>query len=247
MWANNEVGTIQPIHQIVELARAHQIPVHSDAVQAVGQVEVDFAASGLTAMSVSGHKLGGPVGVGALLATRDASLVPVQHGGGQERSVRSGTLNAPAIRALAVALADAIDTLPQRAAHLATLRDALIDGVLATVPGAVLSGPPPGPGRLPANAHLRFPGAEGESLLFLLDSAGVQVSTGSACQAGVPSASHVVLAMGVEETEARGSLRFSVGATSTLADVDAALAALPEAVQRARAAGLATRTPRPAS
>lgn len=238
MWANNEVGTLQPIRDVVRLARGYGIPVHSDAVQAVGQVPVDFAASGLTAMTISGHKVGGPVGVGGLLATRDAPLVPVQHGGGQERAVRSGTLDAPAIRALAVAVAEATDDLGGRATRLAALRDALVEGVLDRVPGAVLSGPPLGPDRLPANAHLRFEGTEGDSLLYLLDAAGVRVSTGSACQAGVPRPSHVLLAMGVDEVEARGALRFTVGWTSTRADVDLALDALPGAVERARVAGI---------
>ena len=241
MWANNEVGTIQPVAEVVQLARPHGIPVHSDAVQAVGQVPVDFAASGLDAMTVSGHKLGGPVGVGALVARRDAPLTPVLHGGGQERGVRSGTLDAPAIRAFGVAVAEAVAQREERAAHVAALRDALVAGVRERVPGAVLSGPEPAPAtRLPGNAHFTFPGAEGDSLLYLLDSAGVQASTGSACQAGVPQPSHVLLAMGVPEHDARGALRFSLGATSTPDDVARLLDALPAAVERARAAGLAS-------
>ncbi|MCB7138018.1 cysteine desulfurase family protein [Cellulosimicrobium marinum] len=259
MWANNEVGTLQPVHEVVQLARPHGVPVHSDAVQAVGQVPVDFAASGLDAMTVSGHKLGGPLGVGALVARRDAPLTPVLHGGGQERGVRSGTLDTPAIRAFGVAVADAVARRDERAAHLASLRDALVAGVRRTVPDAVLSGPDPADGaaeRLPGNAHFTVPGAEGDSLLYLLDSAGVQASTGSACQAGVPQPSHVLLAMGVDETDARGALRFTLGETSTPDDVAQLLDALPAAVDRARAAGLAsaparprhtTRAPRPAA
>lgn len=255
MWANNEVGTLQPVHEVVQLARPHGIPVHSDAVQAVGQVPVDFAASGLDAMTVSGHKLGGPVGVGALVARRDAPLTPVLHGGGQERGVRSGTLDVPAIRAFGVAVADAVAHREERARHLAALREELVAGVRRLVPDAVLSGPEPAPAdgepdgavpdrevpeRLPGNAHFTFPGAEGDSLLYLLDSAGVQASTGSACQAGVPQPSHVLLAMGVPEPVARGALRFSLGVTSTADDVAHLLDALPAAVDRARAAGLAS-------
>ncbi|WP_264029841.1 cysteine desulfurase family protein [Cellulosimicrobium sp. SH8] len=245
MWANNEVGTLQPVQEVVQLARPHGIPVHSDAVQAVGQVPVDFAASGLDAMTVSGHKLGGPVGVGALVARRDAPLTPVLHGGGQERGVRSGTLDAPAIRAFGVAVAEAVAHREERAAHLRGLRDELVAGVRERVPDALLSGPEPGSGgpaavRLPGNAHFTFPGAEGDSLLYLLDSAGVQASTGSACQAGVPQPSHVLLAMGVPEQDARGALRFTLGATSTPDDVARLLDALPRAVERARAAGLAS-------
>ncbi|WP_371870622.1 cysteine desulfurase family protein [Isoptericola cucumis] len=244
MWANNEVGTVQPVRDVVRLAHQHGIPVHTDAVQAVGQVEVDFAASGVDAMTVTGHKVGGPVGVGALLARRDLPIEAVLHGGGQERGVRSGTLDMPAIRAFAVALAEAVASHPQRAAQLAALRDALVAGVRRVAPEAVLRGPDPSrfvdgvPARLPANAHFTFPGAEGDSLLYLLDSAGVQASTGSACQAGVPQPSHVLLAMGVPEADARGALRFSLGTTSQAADVDRLVAALPQVVDRARAAGL---------
>ncbi|MCK9795876.1 cysteine desulfurase [Isoptericola sp. 4D.3] len=250
MWANNEVGTLQPVRDVVRLAHQHGVPVHTDAVQAVGQVEVDFAASGVDALTVTGHKLGGPLGVGALLARRDLPIEAVLHGGGQERGVRSGTLDAPAIRAFAVALAEAVAARPERAATLAALRDALVAGVRAADPEAVLRGPEPapfpagGPGevpaRLPGNAHFTFPGAEGDSLLYLLDSAGVQASTGSACQAGVPQPSHVLLAMGVPELDARGALRFTLGATSTRDDVARLLAALPQVVERARAAGLVT-------
>ncbi|MCA5895218.1 cysteine desulfurase [Isoptericola sp. NEAU-Y5] len=246
MWANNEVGTVQPVRDVVRLAHQHGIPVHTDAVQAVGQVEVDFAASGVDALTVTGHKLGGPLGVGALLARRDLPLEAVLHGGGQERGVRSGTLDAPAIRAFAVAVADAVDQQPERAVALAALRDALVAGVRRADPEAVLRGPEPradggaggAPARLPGNAHFTFPGTEGDSLLYLLDSAGVQASTGSACQAGVPQPSHVLLAMGVPELDARGALRFTLGATSTRDDVDALLAALGQVVERARAAGL---------
>ncbi|ACZ31424.1 aminotransferase class V [Xylanimonas cellulosilytica DSM 15894] len=241
MLANNEVGTIQPVREVVRIAHQHGVPVHTDAVQAVGQVEVDFAGLGVDALTLTGHKVGGPVGVGALLARRDLPIEAVQHGGGQERGVRSGTLDVPAIRAFAVAAADAATTHTERAAHLAGLRDALVAGVRAAVPDAVLRGPDPATSsglRLPGSAHFTFPDAEGDSLLYLLDSAGVQASTGSACQAGVPQPSHVLLAMGVPEHEARGALRFSLGVTSTPDDVAALVAALPTVVARAQAAGL---------
>lgn len=241
MWANNEVGTLQPLAPVVALARAHGVPVHADAVQAVGQVPVDLAASGLDALTVSGHKVGGPPGVGALLARRDLALVPVLHGGGQERGVRSGSLDVPAIAAFAVAVERAVEARAETAARLGALRDALVAGVRAAVPDAVLRGPADPADRLPANAHFTFPGCEGDSLLYLLDTAGVECSTGSACQAGVPQPSHVLLAMGLDEADARGALRFSLGRPSTQDDVDALLAALPGVVERARAAGLAGR------
>lgn len=238
MWANNEVGSIQPIPEIVELAHAAGVPVHSDAVQAFGSLPINFKASGLDAMSVSGHKIGGPVGVGALLLGRAVKLTPVQHGGGQERDVRSGTLDTASIAAFAAAAEAVTVSLPEESARITALRDRLIDGVRRSIPEAVLRGAPDG-GRLPGNAHFTFPGCEGDSLLFLLDLAGVESSTGSACTAGVPRPSHVLLAMGLDEETARGAQRFSLGHTSTEADVDALLSALPDAYSRARAAGMA--------
>ncbi|MCU1518343.1 MAG: cysteine desulfurase [Pseudarthrobacter sp.] len=238
MWANNEVGSIQPIPAIVELAHAAGVPVHSDAVQAFGSLPVSFKGSGLDAMSISGHKIGGPVGVGALLLGRAVKLTPVQHGGGQERDVRSGTLDTASIAAFAAAAGAAAAGLPGESARISGLRDRLIDGVLRSIPEAVLRGAP-GEGRLPGNAHFTFPGCEGDSLLFLLDLAGVESSTGSACTAGVPRPSHVLLAMGLDEETARGAQRFSLGHTTTDADVDALLAALPDAYARARTAGMA--------
>lgn len=238
MWANNEVGTIQPIGRVVELAHAAGVPVHSDAVQAFGSVPVDFRDSGLDAMSISGHKIGGPVGVGALLLGRAVKLTPVQHGGGQERDVRSGTLDTASIAAFAAAAEAVTAGLQTEAARIAALRDRLIAGVSERVPEAILRGAPGG-GRLPGNAHFTFPGCEGDSLLFLLDLAGVESSTGSACTAGVPRPSHVLLAMGLDEETARGAQRFSLGHASTEADVDALLKALPEAYARARQAGMA--------
>jgi len=185
MWANNEVGVVQPIAELAALAREHGIPFHTDAVQAAGQLPVDFAASGADAMTVTGHKFGGPVGAGALLLARGVQPVPVLHGGGQESEVRSGTLDAPAIRAFAVAAAVMAGRRDEEAARLAKLRDDLIAQVTAAVPDAILNGPPAGPGRLPGNAHFSFPGCEGDALLMLLDAKGIACSTGSACTAGV--------------------------------------------------------------
>ncbi len=246
MWANNEVGTVQPIAEIAAVAHEFAIPVHSDAVQAAGQVEVDFAASGLDLLSISGHKVGGPQGVGALLARRDAALVPLTHGGGQERQLRSGTLDVPAIRGFAVATRHATANLAAEAQRLVVLRDRLIRGAQEAGYGVRVSGgwePGDGTRRLPGNAHLLLPGCDGDSLLYLLDAAGIECSTGSACQAGVPQPSHVLLAMGVPEQQARGALRLSLGHTSTGADIDAFLAALPAAVERAQRAQVATSTP----
>ena len=231
-------GTIQPVSRIVELAHAAGVPVHSDAVQAFGSLPVDFKASGLDAMSISGHKIGGPVGVGALLLGRAVKLTPVQHGGGQERDVRSGTLDTASIAAFAAAAEKAAAPRATESTRIAGLRDRLIDGVLERVPEAVLRGAA-GNGRLPGNAHFTFPGCEGDSLLFLLDLAGVESSTGSACTAGVPRPSHVLLAMGLDEETARGAQRFTLGHASVEGDVDALLAALPDAYGRARQAGMA--------
>jgi len=245
MWANNEVGTVQPIAEIAAVAHAFGIPVHSDAVQAAGQVEVDFAKSGLDLMSVSGHKVGGPQGVGALLVRRDATLVPLSHGGGQERQLRSGTLDTPAIRGFAVAMQHATANRVAASERLIALRDKLIRGAQDAGFGVQVTGDwEPGDGirRLPGNAHLLVPGCDGDSLLYLLDAAGVECSTGSACQAGVPQPSHVLLAMGMPEQQARGALRLTLGHTSTAADVEAFLAALPAAVERAQRAQVATST-----
>jgi cysteine desulfurase len=237
MWANNEVGTVQPVAELAAVAREQGIPFHSDAVQAAGQLPVSLAGSGASALTITAHKIGGPVGTGALLVTRRTDLVPVLHGGGQERDVRSGTLDAPAIRAFAVAVEIATTRRADEAKRLAALRDDLIAQVLAAVPDAILNGAPPGPGRLPGNAHFSFPGCEGDALLMLLDAKGIACSTGSACTAGVAQPSHVLLAMAADEARARGSLRFSLGHSSTQADVDALGAVIGEAVERARRAG----------
>jgi cysteine desulfurase len=240
MWANNEVGTVQPIAKLTEIARMYGVPIHSDAVQAIGQLRVDFAAAGLDAMTVTGHKIGGPIGVGVLLLGHDLTPVPVLHGGGQERDIRSGTLDTPAIAALAAAAELAVKRQPERAERLVGLREDLIRRVFEVVPEAVLNGDPGRDleARLPGNAHLSFPGCEGDALLMLLDARAIECSTGSACSAGIAQPSHVLLAMGQAEERARGSLRFSLGHTSTQADVDALVDAIPAVVERARRAGM---------
>jgi cysteine desulfurase len=240
-WANNEIGTVQPIAALARLAAQAGVPFHTDAVQAVGQIPVDFAASGAAALTLTGHKLGGPVGVGALLLGRDVAATPLLHGGGQERDVRSGTLDTAGIAAFAVAVEMAVKGRAEYAARVGALRDDLVRRVLEAVPDAIYNGDPVD--RLPGNAHFSFPGCEGDALLMLLDAQGIACSTGSACSAGVAQPSHVLLAMGADDDRARSSLRFTLGHTSTGADVDALLAALPGAVERARRA-TAWKTPR---
>jgi len=242
MWANNEVGTVQPVREVVEAAQAAGVPVHCDAVQAVGALDVDFAASGLDALTMTGHKIGGPVGAGALLLRGGLDLVPLQHGGGQERGVRSGTLDVPAILALSVSAEVMCDQRSWSAPRVAGLRDRLVSAVVEAVPGAILRGDPDPAGRLPGNAHFTFPGCEGDSLLYLLDARGIECSTGSACQAGVARPSHVLTAMGLDDATSRGALRFSLGHTSSERDVDALAAAIGPVVERARTAGLASLT-----
>ena len=241
MWANNEVGTVQPVAEVVEIAHAYDIPVHTDAVQAVGQVLVDFAACGVDALTLTAHKAGGPYGVGALVVRRDLAVTPQLHGGGQERDIRSGTIDTPAIAAFATAVELAVKHQPAHALRVAGLRDDLVREVREQVDGALLNGDPDTglTHRLPGNAHLTFPGCEGDSLLMLLDARGIATSTGSACSAGVPQPSHVLLAMGCDEEQARSSLRLSLGHTSTRTDVDAFAEAIAPVVGRARAAGIA--------
>ncbi|MEU3753770.1 cysteine desulfurase family protein [Streptomyces olivoreticuli] len=238
MWANNEIGTVMPVRELSAVAAEFGIPLHADAVQAFGQLDVDFAASGLAAMTVSGHKVGGPYGIGALLLGRQYAPVPLLHGGGQERHVRSGTLDVPAVAAFAVAGTLAAGRRADFAREVGALRDDLVAAVRAAVPDAVLGGDPDPAGRLPANAHFSFPGCEGDSLLLLLDAQGIECSTGSACTAGVAQPSHVVLATGTAPDLARGTLRFSLGHTSTKADVAAVAEAIGPVVERARSAGL---------
>jgi len=235
MWANNEVGTVQPVPAYAALAGSRGVPLHTDAIQAVGQVPVDFAASGAAALAISGHKLGGPTGVGALLLGREVPCTPLLHGGGQERDVRSGTLDVAGIAAFATALEIAVKKQAEYAARIGGLRDDLVARVGQTVPDAVYNGDPVE--RLPGNAHFSFPGCEGDALLLLLDAQGIACSTGSACSAGIAQPSHVLLAMSADDDRARSSLRLTLGHTSTAQDVNALIAALPGVVERARRAG----------
>lgn len=251
LWANNEVGTVQPVEEVARLTARAGVPLHVDAIAAYGQLPIDVhgvrratdapRGGGLVALSVSAHKIGGPAGIGALVLDRSVAVEPLIHGGGQQRKVRSGTQDVAAAASFAAAASAIAARLEDDAERMAALRDRLIAGALAAVPEARLSGDPDPAGRLPGNAHFSFAGCEGDSLLFLLDAAGVSVSTGSACQAGVPEPSHVLMAMGRTEADARGALRVTIGHSSTGADVDAFLAALPAAYAQASRAGLAAR------
>lgn len=246
IWANNEVGTIQPVERIAELAAENSLPLHIDAVAACGHETINFSQlrstsgatgdAGLVALSISGHKFGSVPGVGALIVSRHAQLLPLIHGGGQQRGLRSGTMDAPAITSLAVALNETAAHQHQEELRLEALRDKTIAGIRAIVPDAVLSGDPTN--RLSHNVNFTFPGCQSDSLLFLLDAQGISVSTGSACQAGVAEPSHVLLAMGHDERGATSALRITLGHTTTEDDIDAFLAALPDAVERARRAGI---------
>ena len=249
MWANNEVGTVQPIPEIAAIAAEYGIPVHSDAVQAFGAVPIDFHASGVATLAISGHKIGGPMGIGALVATRAVQMTPVLHGGGQERSVRSGTIDAPAIAGFAEAAVHSVENLPEESARIAALRNELVAAISALIPQAHLSGENPlteeypGQKRLPGNAHFTFENAEGDTLLFLLDMQGISSSTGSACNAGVTRPSHVLMAMGMNEDTARSAQRFTLGHSTTGADIARLIAALPAAYEQAAKAGLSSQLP----
>ncbi|KQX07169.1 MULTISPECIES: cysteine desulfurase family protein [unclassified Leifsonia] len=251
LWANNEVGTIQPIAEIAGLAARHGVPLHLDAVAAYGHVPIDFASLrsesgaapgvGLVALSVSAHKIGGPVGIGALVLSRTAALEALIHGGGQQRQVRSGTQDVAAAVSFAAASGTVIPVMEAESARVLALRDRLVAGVVAAVPTVSVNGDQDASGHLPGTAHFAFPGCQGDSLLFLLDASGVSVSTGSACQAGIPEPSHVLLAMGRDDETARSALRVTLGRTTTEDDVDAFVAALPAAYAQAARAGLAGR------
>lgn len=246
--ANNEAGTINDAAMLASSTAQALVPLHLDAVAALGHLPLSFRALrgeapdsvGLVAMSVAGHKIGAPVGVGALVVARTARLSALLRGGAQQRGLRAGTQDVAGAAAFATALELAESERETETARLATMRDRLIDGILARVPQAELLGD--GSRRLPGNAHILFPGAVGESLLFLLDMAGIAASTGSACQAGVAEPSHVVMAMGRSEQDARSALRFTLGRTSTDADVDAVLASIGEAYLRASGSGSAARS-----
>ena len=234
MHSNNEVGTIQPISEVVRLASKYKVPVHSDAIQSFGKVPLSFSELGLFAMTLSAHKVGGPVGVGALILKKGVDITPILHGGGQERDIRSGTLNAPGIVAFSVAAQAAHRNREKNSIYVAALRESLLDTIKNDIPDAVLNG---GPGeRLPGILNVRFPNTESDSLLLLFDSEGIACSTGSACTAGVQQASHVLMAMGLLEREARSSLRFSLSAENSKGDIDYFHTCIKRVIERARAA-----------
>jgi cysteine desulfurase len=240
--ANNEAGTVNDAAALCAAAAQAGVPLHLDAVAAFGHVPVSFRSwrgdargrAGLVALSISAHKIGGPAGVGALVVSRAAELTALVHGGGQQRRLRAGTQDVAGAAAFAIAAELADAERESESARLGALRDRLVRGIRESVPGAELLGDPHD--RVPGNAHVLFSGASGETLLFLLDRAGIAVSTGSACQAGVPEPSHVVLAMGRTDAEARQVLRLTLGRTTAAADVETVLAVLPGIVERARAA-----------
>ena len=234
MWVNNETGAIWDIPTIAKLANQHGIPVHSDAVAAFGHTPISFAGSGLAAMSISGHKLGAPIGVGALLVSRNQKPISLIHGGGQERGLRSGTMNYPHALSLAKAAVLAIEDMTEREAKLKALRDQLEAELLAQIPQAkkTISGP-----RIDHTASFILPGAQSDSLLFLLDQKGISVSAGSACQAGVLGASHVLLAMGYDESEASSVIRVSLGHSTTESDIQLFTSAIAEVYSTALRAG----------
>lgn len=236
MYANNEVGTVQPIARLAALARAQGIPFHTDAVQAAGWLPLDTAALGVDALSISGHKLGAPKGNGALFVRGRVLVEPLVHGGGQERGRRSGTENVAGAVALATALALPRET--DAALHVSALRDGFIDAVLAGVPGAILTGHPTE--RLPSVASFCFPGTSGESVLLELERQGVICSSGSACAAGSDAPSPVLLAMGVEPETAQTAVRFSFDSTITAAELQEAAAAVRTAVGSVRSLGTPT-------
>jgi cysteine desulfurase len=230
MHSNNELGSIQPIVEIVKIAG--DIPVHTDAVQSFGKVEFDFAALDVTAATISAHKIGGPLGVAALVLKRGLDLTPVLHGGGQEREIRSGTLNAPAIVAFTAAAEYAISNMNNNFQQIRELRDYFIAGLKNCVPDVSInsiSDP-----ALPGIVNATFPGTESDALLLLLDTEGISASAGSACSAGVPRPSHVLVALGLSESDADASLRISIGTTNTKSEIDQVLAVMPSVVERAR-------------
>ena len=236
MAANNETGVIQPIAEVVELAKTHSIPVHCDAVQSFGKVPLSFSELGLTALTLSAHKIGGPLGIGVLVLRRALEIPALLHGGGQEREIRSGTLNAPSILAFAAAVKESVETFEVRNTRVNQIRDLFAKQVLEIIPDAYINGIEAA--RLPGIINLTFPGTESDTLLLLLDAEGISCSTGSACSAGVQRPSHVLLAMGHDDRSARSSLRFSLGATSTFEEIDETLRVLPAVIERGRMANL---------
>ena len=230
MHSNNELGSIQPISQVVEIAG--DIPVHTDAVQSFGKVEFNFDSLGVSAATISAHKLGGPLGVAALVLKHGIDLAPLLHGGGQEREIRSGTINAPGIVAFARAAEIAISNREENFKKIRVLRDQLISGIKRVVPDAIINSPVDP--ALPGVVNISIPDTESDALLLLLDSEGISASAGSACSAGVPRPSHVLVAMGIPEELADASLRISIGATNTSSEIDQVISVLPSVVERAR-------------
>ena len=235
MHSNNEVGTLQPISQVVAIADEFAIPVHSDAVQSLGKVPLSFKELGLFAMTISAHKVGGPIGVGALVLRKGVDITPILHGGGQERDIRSGTLNSAGIVAFSAAVQSAIRDLDTNAAKIRNLRTKLIAALQSEVSDVKLNGVLEGE-TLPGIANISFPRTESDSLLLLFDAEGIACSTGSACSAGVQEASHVLMAMGMDEKEARSSLRFSLGTANTDTDIEYLQTCIKRVIDRARAA-----------
>lgn len=235
MWSNNETGVLTDLRRVVDLAKIHSIPVHTDAVAAFGHTDVNFFP-GLTAMSLSAHKVGGPVGVGALIVSRDAKLTSIQQGGGQERDLRGGTMNAAGARAFASAARLSKSKLASDGWARHELLNQLTSGVTRAIPSARFSRDS-APG-VPDLAHFTFPGCSGDSMLYLFDQHNIAVSTGSACTAGVARASHVLLTMGRSQDEATGTLRISIGRDTTKDEIDEFLRVLPEVHKAALKAGL---------
>ena len=228
MHSNNETGVIQPVAEVVKIAG--DIPVHTDAVQSFTKTPLSYKDLGVMSMALSAHKVGGPLGIGVLVLRRAFEIPALLHGGGQEREIRSGTLNAPSI----VAFAAAVESSNYDSARVSALRDRFESGLRASVPDAYINGVDAP--RLPGITNVTFPGTQSDSLLLLMDSEKVSCSTGAACSAGVHRPSHVLLAMGHTEITAQSSLRFSCGATSTESDIDFALSVLPTVINRGRAA-----------
>jgi len=229
MHSNNELGTIQPVADVIAIAG--DIPVHSDAVQSFGKVPFDFANLGLTSATISAHKIGGPLGVAALILQRGLDVTPVLHGGGQERDIRSGTINAPAIIAFVAAARDSIGHLNERASAINELREYLISRITREIPAALINAA--SGAHLPGIVNVTFPGTESDAVLLLLDSHDIAASAGSACSAGVPRPSHVLMAMGRSEADADASIRFSLGTINTKADIDILMTVLPDVVAKA--------------
>ncbi|KHO29326.1 cysteine desulfurase family protein [Corynebacterium minutissimum] len=231
MWANNETGAVQPVADITERAAAQNTPVHIDAVQVAGKLPINFHELGATTLAASAHKFGGPRGIGLLLARRTPAPLPLAFGGGQERGIRPGTVDVASASALAAALRESVAEMEQEDTRLTALRDKLQAGIESSIDNVIINSAEP---TLASHLHASFPGTDGDSLIMLLDAAGIEASAGSACHAGVNRMSHVLEAMGIDEEHGRGSLRFSLGRMTTEEDIDAVLAELPEIIRRAR-------------